>query len=160
MRWTRRGNRRLRTRAAIAFSVGALAPSHDTSRQSPTSTIELTAVRAALGSRRPGLIIVDSVFARPDQAPPAMTAQIRPGPRQRMLTDSIQSLQVRGGPDTLRVRASEPVLRGDSATISVTIDGRSPGRRITRSFYETVRFVLSRDGARWVIRSRTQLGIT
>jgi hypothetical protein len=87
-----------------------------------------------------------------------MTTQIRPGPRQLILTDSIQSLQFRGGPDTLRVRASEPVLQGDSTTISVTIDGRSAGS--WRRFYETVRFVLRRDGARWVIRSRTQLGIT
>lgn len=128
--------------------------------QSPASTIELIAVRGLLAPYRPGLLTIDSIFAHPDQAPPGMTTSIRPAPRQQLLIESLQSLVTRGGHDTLRVRASEPHIRGRTATISVTVDGRLATGRDRSRFYETVAFVLERDGARWLIRSRTQLGVS
>ena len=67
-------------------------------------------------------------------------------------------MTVRGGADTLRVRASEPEIRSDTATISVTVDGRMGGR--DRHFYETVAVVLHREELRWVVRTRTQLGVS
>jgi hypothetical protein len=88
-----------------------------------------------------------------------MTPRVRPAPRQRDLIDSLQSMTVRGGADTLRVRASDPRIRGEIATISVTVDGRVGGDR-DRHFYETIAFVLHREELRWVVRRRVQLGVS
>ncbi|HSQ03931.1 MAG TPA: hypothetical protein VLN59_07850 [Burkholderiales bacterium] len=88
-----------------------------------------------------------------------MTARVRPAQRHRSVIDSLNSLAMRGGTDTLRVRASDPQIRGETATISVTVDGRVSASS-KRHFYETVAFVLRRDGTRWVIRSRTQIGVS
>ena len=155
MSWASRG----RSPTGIAVSLAIVGP-FAASAQGPASTVELAAIRAALVSYRPGRLTIDSVFARPDQAPPAMTLRIRPASRQRTLVDSTQSLQVRGRTDTLRVRASEPLIRGDTATISVTVDGRLAEARPSKRFYETVQFVLVRGGVRWVIFTRTQLGVS
>jgi hypothetical protein len=62
----------------------------------------------------------------------------------------------RGG---LIVRFSKPVIEGNRATVAVTADfpdGRQPGRR----GYETVRYLLERQGPVWTIRERVQLGTT
>jgi hypothetical protein len=138
---------------AVALIPGA------PNRQRPESMVEMVAIRALLASYTPGRVIIDSLFAVADQAPPAMTTRARPPARQRLLVDSLVTLQVRGGLDTLHVRASEPQIRGDSATICVTVDSRSVGGGKYRS-YETVAFVLQRDGSRWLIRGRTQLGVS
>ena len=140
--------------SVVVFPSTAALPIH----QAPQSTIELTAIRATLTRYRPGQITIDSVFAVPDQAPPPMTSRVRPAPRQRALIDSLQSVAAQGGADTLRVLASEPQIRGDTASICVTVERRSGGLR--RHFYETVAFVLHREESRWVVHSRTQLGIS
>ena len=146
--------RRLLLAAVVVFPSTTAVAVH----QDPKSTIELAAIRAVLASYRPGHLTIDSLFALPDQAPPGMTSRVRPGPRQRSLIDSLQPMTVRGGADTLRVRASEPEIRSDTATISVSVDGRMGGR--DRHFYETVAFVLHREELRWVVRTRTQLGVS
>ena len=127
------------------------------SRQLSDPAIELAAARALLASHQPGVIVVDSVFALPDEAPPRMSSRTRPAERQRLLLDSLRVLETRGSSDTLRVRISEPQIHGDTASISVTIDGRSSGSGNSR-FYETVAFLLQREGSRWVVRRRTLLG--
>lgn len=123
------------------------------------AAIELVAVRALLGSYRPNVLSVDSLFAVPGQAPPSMTSTARPSNRHRALFDSLRPHVTQSGGYTLRVRASNPVIRGSRATISVTVDGVRPvGRR--GGFYETVEFTLERRGATWVIRDRVQLGVS
>ncbi len=127
--------------------------------EDPALTIELIAVRSVLGPYRFGVVIVEPTFAHPDQAPPAMTQQVRPAIRQRALADSLQLSVSPGRRDTFHVRASEPRIRGREATISVTVS-RDARRGRRDRFYETVAFVLEHTGSRWIVRERTQLGIT
>lgn len=121
--------------------------------------VELGAIRSVLVSYRPAVLTLDPQYARPGQAPPGMTGRLRPAARQRALSDSLRRDVVAGGGDTLRVRASEPVLEGSTATISVTVDGRLAGGH-HGAFYETVVFEFAHDGTAWIIRRRTQLGIS
>jgi hypothetical protein len=119
--------------------------------------VEVAAMRSALTSYRVRSLSVDSAYARPDQAPPAMTKNLRPMSRQRALSDSLRprsSDNVSG--DDVRISASRPVLESDRATISVTVHVRT-----TRGpSYETVSFVLRRRGTGWAVQQRTQLGIS
>jgi hypothetical protein len=119
--------------------------------------VEVLAIRSMLGAREE-TVAVDTLFAQPGQAPPAMTTVRRPARRHRALLDSIAGQRSASTRDPLRVRASAPSFDGATATISVTVDG--PGARPGRRFYETVLFVLRRDGGRWVVHERTQLGIS
>ena len=125
----------------------------------PALEIELLAARDVLRSYHPAVLTIDSVYAQADQAPPGMTTRVRPSGRQRAFNDLLRRDIKRLGGDTLRVRASEPVINGRSATISVTIDG-TLARGRSRSFYETVSFVLHHDGKQWIVRERNQLGIS
>jgi hypothetical protein len=130
------------------------------SQTNDPAAIELLAVRAILESYKPNSVLVDSIFAVPGHAPPSMTASARPSPRQRALVDSVRTSVGRAGRDTLRVRASDPMIRGSTATISVTVDGVLPPGHPRGGFYETVAFTLERRGTTWVIRDRVQLGIS
>lgn len=122
--------------------------------------VEVVAIRDMLGARHfDRTLAVDTLFAEPGQAPPAMTLVRRPAVRHRALVDSVDRPRATTGLDTLHVRASAPRFDGSEATISVTVSGRQGGDR-KRNFYETIRFVLRRDGARWVVQQRQQLGIS
>lgn len=123
--------------------------------QAAASRVELTAIRAMLARYSPSHIVVDPVYALADQAPPGRTARARPSAHQQVLTDSLTGSDPAATADTLTIRASQPLLLGDSATISVTVS-RSAGRR----YYETVAFVLERKESRWRVRRGVQLGIS
>jgi hypothetical protein len=129
------------------------------SSSNPALEVELVATRNALSSYHPAVLSVDSVYAQAGHAPPLMTDRGRPARRQRAFNDSLRRDVERVGGDTLRVRASEPMIKGRTATISVTIDGTLAGGR-PGAFYETVTFVLDHDGKQWIVRERKQLGIS
>jgi hypothetical protein len=129
------------------------------SPSNPALEVELVATRTILRSYNPAVLRVDSVYAQAGHAPPSMTDGVRPAGRQRALNDLLQRDIERVGGDTLRVRASEPMINGRTATISVTIDG-TLARGRPGAFYETVSFVLAHDGEQWTVRERNQLGIT
>jgi hypothetical protein len=139
--------------AQAACFRSALSPSAD------PFDVELTAMQDVLSLYRPMLFSVDSMFAQADQAPPAPTGRARPAARHRTLNDSLQSAVARVGGDSLRIRASEPSISGRRANISVTIDGRL-ARSGARRFYQTMALMLERDGNRWVVRERRELGIS
>jgi hypothetical protein len=129
------------------------------SPSNPALEVEVVATRNVLRSYHPAVLSVDSVYAQAGHAPPSMTDGVRPARRQRAFNDSLRRDVERIGGDTLRVRASEPMIKGRTATISVTIDGTLGGGRPGR-FYETVTFVLDHDGKQWIVRKRNQLGIS
>ena len=123
--------------------------------------VEVVAIRDMLGARHSDrTLVVDTLFAQPGQAPPAMTLVRRPAARHRALVDSIDRPRMTTGRDTLYVRASAPRFDESAATISVTVSGRQQGEGRRGNFYETVRFALRRDGTRWVVVQREQLGIS
>jgi len=145
---------------AMLVIAGSCALNRAASSEDAALAVEVVAVRSVTGQYALGVLHLDSVFAHPDQAPPAMTGQLRPTSRHRALADSIRKDIVRTSRDTLRVRASEPRISGRVATISVTIDGRLVAGHPRNGFYETVALVLYYDGSRWIVRKRTQLGIS
>lgn len=119
--------------------------------------VELAAASDLVARYQPAQLIVDSVFARPGEAPGPRTTDVRPSPRQRALADSMGRIVARSaGRDSLVVRASAPRITSGDASISVTVSGRLQNR----GFYETIAYVLRRNGSRWEIAGRTQLGIT
>lgn len=139
------------------FAVIVGYPETGVAQQSATSSMEMTAARSTLSPYRATHVVVDSLFAMPGQAPPAMTARARPAARQRHMADALRPQPASGAADTLRIRASDPQIRGRTATVTVTVDGRASGGR---PFYETVAYEFEYDGTRWQLRSRTQLGIS
>jgi len=145
---------------ATLILAGSCALNRTVSSEDEALAVEVLAVRNVTGQYPFGVLHLDSVFAHPDQAPPAMTGQLRPASRHRALADFIRKDMLRTSRDTLRVRASEPRISGRVATISVTIDGRSAAGHPRNRFHETVAFVLYHDGSRWIVRERTQLGIS
>jgi hypothetical protein len=122
------------------------------------STLPEVVAAHDLASQYPNLpILVDSVYAMPDQAPQGLTADRVPAATIRTL---IEALGRRVGPNGLDIRFSRPVVEGTTATVTVTVDYPFRGRRPGMRGYETVRYVLERRGASWAIRERVQLGIT
>ncbi len=146
--------------AAVLVSAGACAARSSNADGDSSLEVELAAVRSLLGAYSPGSLTVDSIYARSGEAPPSLTAETRPSDRHHALSDSVRLGVANGGGDTLRVRASAPDIRGRSAAISVTVDGRLANSHRRGGFYETVAFVLEKDGSRWVIRERKQLGVS
>jgi CubicO group peptidase (beta-lactamase class C family) len=113
-----------------------------------------------LASQYPNRAIqVDSFYAIPDQAPGGRSTQRIPAATIKALVEALGRPVGRGG---LLIRFSRPVVEGNTATVSVTVDfpwwrGRLGRERVG---YETVRYVLARTAAGWSIRERSQLGIT
>jgi hypothetical protein len=119
--------------------------------------VELAAASDLVVRYQPARLIVDSMFVRPGEAPGPRTSEVRASLRQRALADSLGRIVARStGRDSLVVRASAPRFTSGEANISVTVVGRLRNR----SFYETIAYVLRRNGSRWEIAGRTQLGIT
>lgn len=141
----------------LALAVVSGCPAAAVAQNSVSSALEIDATRRSLSTYRAAFIEVDSLFAVPSQAPPALTARARPHARQGLLAQLIQSSRVTGAVDTIRIRASDPEIRGRTATISVTVGGTARGGR---RFYETVAYVFEFDGTRWQLRSRVQLGVS
>lgn len=125
----------------------------------PALEVEIVAIRNVLSQYRPSIVTVDQGYVQPGHAPPSGTGQRRPAQRQQTLADSIKQDATDPRGDTLRIRASVPEVRGQTATIHVTVDGRLAGGH-PGAFYETVSLALERIGSRWVVRKRTQLGIS
>lgn len=125
----------------------------------PDLEVEIVAIRDVLGRYRPAVLTVDDEYVEEGHAPPPGSGQRRPAKRHQALSDSLRRDATNPRGDTLRIRASVPQLRGQSASVHVTVDGRLPGGH-RPAFYETVAIVLERVGSRWIVRERTQLGIS
>jgi hypothetical protein len=141
------------------------APTTDT-RPDRALEIETVAIGSMLrqsglvGSANGWIVVIDSAFAHAGHAPGGATGTIRAARRHDALVKSVVMDQPTSG-DTLRVRASDPTISGDSATISVTIGYRRqhPERR-RRAGYQTDEIGLRRTQNGWVVTRRTNLGIT
>ena len=144
----------------VALAAAACSPRNSSTSEDELLAVEVAAARDLTGRYRPGSLTVDSAFAAPGQAPPAMTQVVRPAGRHRALVDAVQSDVAPTSLDTLQLRLSEPQITPLGATVFVTIGGRLQIGHSRGGFYETVRIVLRRDGQRWVIRDRDQLGIS
>jgi hypothetical protein len=119
--------------------------------------VELVATRVIL-TRYPGaLASLDSSYALAGHAPPPMTSVVRPAARQRALADSLR-VALRWSPAiSLRIRASQPILRGSEARIDVTLDELRRGTERAQN-YETVAFVFDWLDGKWTVRERVTLG--
>jgi hypothetical protein len=117
---------------------------------------EVVAARDLLSAYPRQQVLLASNYAVPDQAPPATTDERIPTATVDFILGALDRPVGTGG---LIVRFSKPRIEGTTATLTVTVDfpdERQPGRR----GYETVRYVLERQGTTWTIRERTQLGIS
>ena len=140
--------------------------SPDTNRQmAPVQTsgataefqTELVVARDILRTYARHRVLVDSMFAIPEQAPGTPSREMRPHRRTRALSDSIADNRELARAVVLRL--SKPRISGKAARITVTVDfpdKRQPGRR----GYETVDYTLDSRGESWQVRTRVQLGIT
>lgn len=144
---------------AVVLLAASSASRADAQSARDTLAVETLAVRAMVGKFVVAAATVDSLFAQPDQAPPAMTGVSRPAARQRALAEAAREARRDAKGDSLRVRVSNPSFRGDVARISITVDQFSVRAR-RRGAYETVVFTIARMGDRWVVRERVQLGIS
>jgi hypothetical protein len=124
----------------------------------PALAVEVAAARAMLAGYHPRFLGVDPRFARAGEAPPAPTGELRPAARNRALTDSLSTLVVPSGTDSLVIQASVPSISRTDASISMTVSGRSGGSRGV--YYETIALTLRRERQSWRVVGRRQLGIT
>ena len=146
--------------------VGCVAGSSGTNRQMPpvqsSAAIaefqtELVVARDILRTYARHRVLVDSMFAIPEQAPGAASTEMRPHTRTQALSDSMADNL--GLARAVVIRLSKPRISGGVARITVTVDfpdERQPGRR----GYETVDYTLDSRGQSWQVRTRVQLGIT
>lgn len=152
------GRRVLATVLLASGPLGAAVQPAPAVPEAAVLQIEIAAARDLLRGHAGYRVIVDARFAEPEQAPPALTKELRTAARTAALADSL----ARGRPvhgATAIVRLSRPRLRGDTADVSATVDfpsAHAPGRR----GYETVRYRLERGPGGWRVRQRTQLGIS
>jgi hypothetical protein len=128
--------------------------------------VEIKAIRSMLensglvGSAKGWVVVIEPIFAHAGHAPGSLTGTARPAARHDALTKAVVVAQPTSG-DTLRVRASDPSVYGESATISVTIGyNRQHVERRRRAGYQTDEFGLRRTANGWVVVHRTNLGIT
>jgi hypothetical protein len=128
--------------------------------QTDTLAVEQAAIAGLLSRHAGGRVIaLDPRFAFGGHAPPPMTTQERPSPRQDSLRSVIAAQYPSTRNDTLHLLVSKPVFIGEVATLSVTVSYvRSPGPR--GKFYETMEFDLVKEAGRWVISRRRSLGIS
>lgn len=154
--------------ALVAVSVGcahgksqqAIAPARDDALE-----VEITAIRSTLQNGFVRLadgwvIVIDPTFARHRHAPGGSSGINRPAARHDALVKTLV-MTPPATDDTLKVLASDPVIEGESAIISVTISFRRPnasGRR--RAGYRTDEFGLRRTEKGWVVTFRENLGIS
>ena len=118
---------------------------------------ELVVARDILRSYARHRVLVDSMFAIPEQAPGSASSEMRPHTRTQALSDSVADNP--GLARAVVLRLSKPRISGRVARITVTVDfpdERQPGRR----GYETVDYTLDSRGESWQVRARVQLGIT
>lgn len=141
----------------MATVAACLRPQHHNS--DADLQVELVAIGDVVHRFGPALLTLDREYAAAGHAPPPGTGLQRPAERHHALLNSLSQHESVPRGDSLRVRASAPQIRGETAIIHVTVDGRLAGGR-AGAFYETVAFVLERTGDRWVVRRRTQLGIS
>lgn len=165
----------MRTDSAVALILLCFGCAHPAElHEAPTSDtrpdhaleIETAAIGSMLrqsglvGSAHGWIVVIDAAFAHAGHAPGEATGNIRAAWRHDALVKSLVIDQRTSG-DTLRVRASDPTIRGDSATISVTIGYlRQHAERRRRAGYQTDEIRLRRTQNGWVVTHRTNLGIT
>ena len=142
---------------AVAAGAACLRPPHPAG--DAELQVEIIAIRDVLRQYSPALLTIDRGYAEAGHAPPPATGQLRPAERHRALVNTLRGGTLNPRGDSLRVRVSAPQVRGKTATSDVTVDGRLAGGH-PGAFYETVALVLERAGERWVVRKRTQLGIS
>ena len=120
--------------------------------------LELAAARH-MRARYPGdPLALDPAFQEPDHAPGWPTAGQRDSARTaalaRALDARVTSDRAGGG---VYLLLSEPVIRGDTATITITVAWSGAGRR---GGYETQALTLVRERGAWRVVRSVQLGIT
>lgn len=128
-----------------------------------TLAIETAAVRHMLEDHpaaRHG-ITLDASLAGADAAPGWPTAGVRDSVRTVALA---RALAARVVPKPVEGRGvhlvlSEPMVRGDSAWVTVTLAWHGDGSPRSAG-YETRAYVIVRTDGRWQVRRQTQLGIT
>lgn len=133
------------------------------SAQAPSdiAAIELAAARHLLARHPSWTIHLDSMFAQAGTAPAVPTTERRPADRTRALADSLGAfVRTELTERTILLQLSDPLVRGSSARVSVTVGYLQAydGRR--RGFYETVDVIFERDGKGWRVVGEAQLGIT
>ncbi len=147
------------TRPLILALALACIPACNASVQDDTLAVELMAIKDLVSAHAGGRVIVlNTHFVTPGQAPPAITTTPRPTTRQGELESAISLVSASAITDTLYVEASAPVFQGSAATVSVTVRHREKAART--GFYETVEYFVGREFGRWSIQRRTQLGIS
>lgn len=121
--------------------------------------IERAAARHLLARHPSWSVHLDAAFAEPRTAPGVRSSVARPQHRTLLLADSLRAIvSSQRAETTVHLMLSDPVVRGDTATVSVTVDYLRPhGRR--RGFYETIEVVLARTANGWHVIGETQLGI-
>ena len=151
---------------SVLSGAGCVAGSSDTNRRmAPVQSsganaelqTELVVARDILRTYARHRVLVDSMFAIPEQAPGAASSEMRPHTRTQALSDSVADIP--GLARAVVLRLSKPRISGTVARITVTVDfpdERQPGLR----GYETVDYTLESRGQSWQVRTRVQLGIT
>jgi hypothetical protein len=124
-----------------------------------TLMVESTVIRAMIAKESLAAATLDSMYSEPDQAPPTQRLGRREPYAQEMVTNALRESLGNAAGDSVHVRTSKPVIRGDTATVSVTVYRFSP-RRPGRSHYETVPFTLVRVNGLWIVRKRVVLGVS
>jgi hypothetical protein len=163
----------LRTLSAVAIACIGCAHAQSQPVSAPAIArdealeVEIAAIRSLLerngvgGRASDWVIVIVPEFARAGQAPGGRTGEHRPVSRQDSLVKVVGAVQP-DLPDTLRVRASDPSILGESATILVNVTWHrplAPNRRRGVGF-RTDQFDLVRTERGWVVTSRTLLGIS
>jgi hypothetical protein len=131
--------------------------------------VEAVAAQAML--KRIGVVpfrlSINPALARPRTAPGESTSDTRPVARQRTLTQLVGAVewstvnndcaQCTALKPAVVLHLSDPIVRSDSASISVTARIR-PTSHGVREDYETVEFELQRRDGIWIVVRALQLG--
>jgi hypothetical protein len=129
------------------------------SQEALVLTAELVVARDILRGYRQFGVVVDSLFAVPEQAPGSSSAELRPPARAAALRDSLRYDSGSMERGTLVLHLSKPRIVDGVARITATVAYPSERARGRRG-YETVDYTLDLDGGSWAIRTRVQLGIS
>jgi hypothetical protein len=135
-----------------------------------TTAVATTAIKAMMDRedtpRKP--IVVDPRIVRSEAAPgysvgryhsQAVRSALTPlGARLATPADTINCPKCAAVESGVLLALSDPIVSGDSATVTITAYYVQGPRRRTQ--YETVHFTLARSGSRWAVVKQVQLGVS
>ncbi len=152
--------------AAVRFAVCtlsvALAAGTSVHAQGPTEAgaAEIVAARYVLEHHVSVAIYIDSAFARAEDAPGGATSAFRGIARMRRLVTAFGADATSSDPGNgVYLVLSDPVLRGDSADVTITVWYPTGSSKLRRG-YETLALTLVHDTRGWTVRRKVQLGIS